>query len=561
VLLLIAMPIFSINQGVLVSVLIFLASIPFCLLMWFKFNRSFKIVPILLSILLVLSTISSFGLQYESFRESLLGESFTMLTPISLGTDISWRISSSSVVGDFFRGLVGLGNDSFAIAYNLFRPVTQATIEFGNVSFTTASNELFTILSNRGLIGVVVWILLGVLYLRIIIKEWSEYKKRDIFPLLLSFLAFLTYIGSIFIPFSFLSYFLLFTLTLLFIISTYEEERKEEFFLKFWAINVGNATRNVNKTLESINWFFTILITLIITSGLVIIFIRTASDVYVVRAESYKIEMNDKYAKLEGDISYQEREDYLIRISRYYDKALKYNLSDPFINRKSALVAIDIILLLSEKYADASVEEKEDILSEVTIWRNIAIDLSKEAMTTSPYTYANWYARANVYTGLLSAGFTDYSEDALFALQGAINLNPLDYDSYYKGGQIFMIQEKYDKAVAAFNSVLSINSQHVPSYVLAARIFQESGDVENALLYLQAAKEILEVNELDIGEIYESIVDSIEELGGDLEVEDLEEETDLLLEDLKKEGETDLLLEDLENEEETIPEELPEEEE
>ena len=41
---------------------------------------------------------------------------------------------------------------------------------------------------------------------------------------------------------------------------------------------------------------------------------------------------------------------------------------------------------------------------------------------------------------------------------------------------------------------------------------------------------MLEVNELDIGDIYQGIVDSIEELGGDNDMKDLEE-----IEELKKE--------------------------
>ena len=226
----------------------------------------------------------------------------------------------------------------------------------------------------------------------------------------------------------------------------------------------------------------------------------------------------------------EEREAYLHRLAGYYDKALRYNRRSPFINRKSSLIAIEIISLLSEKHSDATKEEQEALLTEVSLWRNIAIDLSKEAISTSNFLYSNWNTRASVYLELTNLGLGDYAEDALIALQNCINLVPLDYDSYYKAGRIFMIQEKYDKALNAFNSVLNVNGQHVPSLVLAARVLQEKGDIENAVGYLQAAKQVLEVNELDIGDIYQGIVDSIEELGGDNDMKDLEE-----IEELKKE--------------------------
>jgi len=86
-----------------------------------------------------------------------------------------------------------------------------------------------------------------------------------------------------------------------------------------------------------------------------------------------------------------------------------------------------------------------------------------------------------------------------------------------------MVKEDYEKALSAFNTVLTINRQHVPSLVLSASILNEQGDKENSIAYLEAAKEILEVNKQDTGEIYESIVNSLKELGADINVEEIEE--------------------------------------
>ena len=191
---------------------------------------------------------------------------------------------------------------------------------------------------------------------------------------------------------------------------------------------------------------------------------------YVVRAESYNIEQLNKYQN--SEISVEEKEEYLIRIANYYDKALRYDRRDPYLNRKGALISLEIINLLSERNSEATDEEKKAVMSEVSLWKNTAIDLSREAVSTSPLTYSNWNTRSSVYVGLISVGFSDYTEDALNALQTTVSINPLDYDSYYKAAQIFMIQEEYDKALNAFNKVLSINGQHVPSLVLAANILK-----------------------------------------------------------------------------------------
>ena len=533
-----SLTLFSINQGALVPVLFFVISILVCIFLWFKLKKSLKAIPITILVFALLSVGLSIGFQYESFIRSILGESFTTINPIRLGSDISWVVASSSIVNDFLRGLIGLGNDSFGIAYNQLKPSTDAIITLGNTTFVSGSNEIFTILANRGLIGVTVWILLGISYLRLAIKQISNARKDvNILAVLLSLTSIFIFLGSIFLPFSFLTYFLLFVSTLLLVVFDNKEDNNEEFLVKFWAVNVGKVSKDVNKTMEGINWFLTIVVTLLTTAGLIFLFVRVMSLAYVVRAEAYNIDVNREYQD-EENVTIEIREKYLERMVGYYDKALRYNPTDPYINRKSSLVSTEIIKLLSEKYAEASEDEKEGILNSITSWKNTALDLSREAVNTSPLTYANWNARAAVYIGLITVGLSDYSQDALNTLQSCVNLNPLDYDSYYKAGQIYMVKEDYDKAFNAFRSVLTINSQHVPSLILSASILNEKGDKEGAIAYLEGAKEVLEVNKLDSGEIYDNIIASLRELGASSQVVGGEAENLEVLEEQITEEET-----------------------
>ena len=178
---LLSMPLFSINQGALIPILFLVVMILVCILLLLKLEKSFKAVPVLIFIFSTLAVVFSIGFQFESFRESVIGDSLTVLNPIRLGSDISWVVASSSIVNDFFRGLVGLGNDSFAVAYSAFRPATEGTIALGNTSFVTGSNEIFTVLANRGFLGVTVWILLGFAIMKALIKNLTEENRREIF--------------------------------------------------------------------------------------------------------------------------------------------------------------------------------------------------------------------------------------------------------------------------------------------------------------------------------------------------------------------------------------------
>lgn len=507
-----AIPMFSINQGVVLPILIFIALVFTVLFLFIKLEKSLRFLPALVAILSVLSTVFAIGLQYDSFKDSLLGKSFEAVTPIQLASDISWSVSSRAIVEDLFRGLVGFGNESFPIVYSLFKPAVQSTLSLSNVSFITSSSEIFTTLATRGIIGVIVWILLGVVLVKTLINDLTTQNSED--SLLLSILQISTlvlYLGSFFVSYSFLLYFVFGVFALLSLMSrNIYSKNEEQFLLKFWAVNVGGVSQNIAKTINSVNWFLTSLMIVLVFAGLLGLGSKFVSLMYVARAEAFAAEETKKYTD-EEDITLEVREEFFNNQISYYFKALRYDNSNPVANRKASTAAIEIMNVLSEIYQKSSEEEKSSILSEISSWKNTAIDLSREAITTSPYNYSNWYVRSSVYMGLLSIGLSDYSEDALFALQRCVNLNPLDFESYYRAGQIYMIKEDYEKALAAFDGGLRINGQHVPSLVLSARILSENGDVKTAVSYLEAAKRIMEVNKLQTDPMYESIVEALKE--------------------------------------------------
>ncbi len=520
----ISLPIFSTSQGITLPLLFFVVAIFVCSLLWIKLEKGLKPIPIIVGIFALLSVGLSFGLQYDSFTKSVLGDSFNVIKPVLINSDTSWKIASSAIVGDFFRGLVGVGNDSFGVAYNLYRPASQEAIVLGNTTFVTGSSELFTTLSNRGLIGVTAWLLLGFAYLRLVIKQVSTAKgERGTTSILLGLTSLFIFLGSAFLPFSFLTFFVLFTSTILLVVFDNREDSNDEFLLKFWAVNTGSGSKDINKTMESINWSITILVSVLTVTGIVFMFVKAVSSAYAVRADAYTVEINRKYQG-EEEVSMEVKEDYLERIAGYYDRALRYDPKNPYLNRKAGLIILDMINLLAERHKEAAEEDKEEILSRIKLLRNNPVKYTENAVDTSNLLYANWNTRASIFMGLIDVGFTEYTEDALQALSTCVTINPLDYDAYYKMGMVYITKGEYDKALSSFNSTLLINQQHVPSLILSASLLYEMKDVENAVAYLSTAKEILEVNKLEESDIYQNIVKSLETLGIDeTQVEEIEE--------------------------------------
>ena len=521
----ISLPLFSVSQGILVPVLFFVFTILVCVLIWNKLGKELRSLPIIVIIFAVLSFGFSVGFQYKSFTKSVLGESYEAVTPIRLGSDISWRVASSSIVDNFSRGIIGFGNDSFGVAYNLYKPAADSTIMLGNTTFIVGSNELLTTLANRGLLGVMALVLLIVVSLKLLIKQISsDSTKGNSDILLLGLTHIFILFGSFFMPFSFLTFFMLFVSALLLVALYNLEGNSEEFLLKFWAVNTGTVNKDIRKTMNGVNGFLTALFTIATVGIVVLLTLKVLNGAYVVRAEAYGIEMGREHQ--EENVSIEVREEFLNRMAGYYDKALRYDSTDPYSNRRASLVSIDVINLLSEKYKDAKDTEKDAILSSITTWKNTAVDLSKRAIDTSPLTYSNWNTRASVYIGLIGAGYSDYTQDALGALNTCVSINPLDYDSYYKAGQIYMVKEDYDNALAMFNRVLTINGSHVQSLILSASIFNEKKDTENAITYLKAAKQILENNKLEDSDTYKGVVNSLEQLGANEEDTEKEKSTE-----------------------------------
>lgn len=502
------------SMGVsLALILLFIATILFLSgLLFFKVDKNNRYVPIAIAVFGVLVSLGMILLQSQSARDSLLGENFEILTPFVLGNDMSWNIATSAISSNLGSGIFGLGNDSFSEAYTYFKPATSDVISLGNTSFNSASNEIFTLLTNTGLFGVALWAFLGIALFKIMIQDIKEYKKNiGLEYLILDTTAVFLFLVSFLLPLSFLLKFSLYIISLfVVIVHNYMRRKKDDLFvIRFWAMDLESS----NKNMTGVNWVFTSIIGLAFVFILIKLFSLTLSTSLLLKAEAYSVRENERFATVE-EISMEDRETFMQNMLSNYDNALKYDKSNPVINRRLGLMSLEMLGLVSEQYQDEEIseEDKEALLKQIGTWKNITLDFTRESITTSPYIYANWNSRASAYLGLVGVGLQDYSEDALTALSKGLELNPLDYDAYYKMARVYVIGEDYEKALGALNAVLQINNQHISSLVLAAQIQQENGNTEAYTQYLTAAKEILEAYEQTESDTYQSIVKALEEV-------------------------------------------------
>lgn len=514
---------YSINQGfgLLVTFILCIALIIFFGLKSLKLEKSLKKdILLLLVIASIVTLVPTVLLQIPSVRSLVIPSSINLVAQVSLGTDVSWIIAASTFVDSLWRGLLGMGVDTYTIAYNLYKPLNQTLLAYNDVNFYYAGTEIFTKFANGGLIWILSWGFIGFLLIKTlvadlkIVRMYKEGKDITWFLVCLDFISLFIFLSSFFTTFNVLTI-LIFVILFSFrtvikdILSKYTEER---FVVKLWAVNVKSEMEN-EKVSYNLNVLFTVLISCLFVGFCGIWITKGISSLYLLKAESFLIQENRKYSQ-DAKPTVEEREATMKTLLYYYSQASKFDKNDPVANRKGGLIYLEMVGISSEKYAELKKanENTDQVLKDLGKWKNYAIDYTRKSIDTDPFVYSNWESRAKVYLGLMGIGFNDYTSDALYSLDKAIELNPLNFTLYYNKAQIYVVNGSKDDALGSLTSVLRINPQHIPSMILAGEINKQKGNMSVYESYMKAAKKVLEIQGNTNTDIYKEVTSKLNEI-------------------------------------------------
>ncbi len=524
--------IFSINVGVGIVVLLLLILVFVIYFVYKKFKLQEQQSKTMFMFLLVLSLVILIPFvlfQIPAVRGLIIPSSINIIAQVSLGLDLSWSVASSVFVNSFPSGLFGFGPDTYSIAFNLFKPISTSLISFNSVNFYYSGNEILTQLPNGGLFWLASWGIFGFLLFRSVIVDLlkvRQYGGSDVTWYLM--IADVTIIYIFLVSF-FSPYFVLINLFLFLMISfrgilrdILNKGTADRFVLKLWTANMDTESGD-SKNFKNLNILMSIVISVISLVVLGFWVSKGIASLYALKAEAYYIEQNRKY---EGDVypTMEEREEFTTNMSRYYGKAVDFDKENPYLNRKKGLMYLERIGISAEKYSNLEDGgNKDQIIKDVGMWKNYTIDSVRKSIDLSSTVYANWEASTRVYMGLIGMGFYDYVADAIYSLEKAIELNPSNFELYYSKAQIYVIKSEKDAALSSLTKALSLNSQHVPSILLAGDINKEMGNLVVYESYLKAAKKILEVQGSTDLEIYNEISKQLNTLSSDGQEEDSSE--------------------------------------
>jgi hypothetical protein len=437
--------------------------------------------------------LSVFAFSRLSFTQDMLRiDKENMVEQITLDSESIWNITVSSLSDSFSRSLVGLGNDNFIVAYNLYRPSFSGEVDLNFVNYSYANNEIFNIVANRGFVGIFVWLIIGFLLLSQFIKYLTDETRKTmisanslehlgivLFDLMLLYIWIFSFVSY----YSFMLYFMFFLLIALSSLfkSLASRMYNETLVMQtnFFVEKIGLVkNESLPKVLIFLVCFFSIF-------SLYYILNDFSSRVHAVKAESIMYD-------LEQDS--QDLEQKLQRAVDNYDQALAKNPNNYVFRRKVSLILMEYVnSVLAQEYANVNDEsQRQEFVRVVGVYAEASLEESKRATDLAPMVAVNWSARDRIYSDLVSMGFHNYLDTALKVSEQTILRDPSNYNPYVNRATYLYLLSDAGGAISEARRALEINPYYIPALMLAGEISMGLQDYTNAKTYFENAKMLLE---------------------------------------------------------------------
>ncbi|MBI2357250.1 hypothetical protein HYV12_04335 [Candidatus Dojkabacteria bacterium] len=512
---LLAFLLYSLVQGSEQVILLLVMFACFLLIPFFR-KRPLSKVFVNVSVFTFLIVLSGIVLlKIPQFKDLVVKDSSNLITQVTISPETGWKIATNTISESFWNGVAGYGPDTFSIAYNLYRPLTEEILVLNNTNFTYPNNQFLNIFISLGVLGVLVWIYLFYLvFMQLItdVKKRAFTETEDFLLLMLDVLSLFLLVSSVFIYFSFLIFLLLFLfITLGVVLRHMKKDEKDETFVLSLGFSIQRENESLNRNLLFAGVF--VLLPTIWLYSQTVNYTLAGFDVL----EAERITAEGRELSDRGKLSEEDRARRIVKASNLYGKAINKAPLNDMYHRRASLIVGQYVQLLVDKYNKTDIEsEKKELFDDITAYADIAVEESKIATDRAPQVYANWGTRANVYSNIVGIGFKVYSKSALSSMQTAASLNPLNYELYYNAAQLYVVNNDNDSAIRTLTQVFTINPEHIPSNVLAGELSLNDKDYKQADRYFAKAKEVMDKYGSTDTELYKYVVKRLTEISPNL---------------------------------------------
>lgn len=377
----------------------------------------------------------------------LPGQSFTpTLLPFSAGWSITVDMLKSAK-----SAIVGVGPDNFVVAYTRFKPVFLNADNLWAVRFAASSNELLTIATTMGALGLFSFLWLLVSILKAVIGNANKARPEIKLGLGLTLLAHLLIPGNLVVWF----------LTFVFLSLAGKDCPRKVISLK--GVKV---TPLLPKLVNLIMAAFVLV-------GLYALSNFTRADLAF--AQSLKTAAENKGT-----------ETYNLQI-----KALQLN---PY-ELRYRLAYSNTNLALANSLAgkeDISDEDKKNISQLVSQ----SIREAKAAVALNPKNVASWENLATIYRNLIN--FAQGADKwATASYIEAVKLDPINPRLRLDFGGLFHVLTNYDQALDQFKRAAEFKPNYANAYYNLSAAYRAKGDNANAFLAMQRVVELIDKESQD----------------------------------------------------------------
>jgi len=487
-----SLPLFS----AIASIVLMLASVIYIFIkyrqVWFETHIASSIVivgAILVSILLM-------GI--PSIKTAINLKTDFVRAPELNFTD-AWYVSTKTWTEIPIKGLlIGSGPDTYAIAFNRFKPETLATIEFDK-----SSSQVFEIMSNIGLLGLAVFLYMLVKVLNFTFKKLSTLSSQTeytlVFGLSLSALLFLisNFFNGNYVTVQ--SYFYL-ILGLMSVMYIYNNKMSNEELVFSFKLNRNKLTEE--RTLELLP-----MISLVLLSVFMVYTVVSVGNSYMssinfqksLNKESEAIKfLNSKENKIE---KIEDKKTLVGLYKEAYNLALESNKNQTrdYSLRQLSVYALYIVLNNQRKVDSTDKVLTDDELNGYLTSladANGSVNLSIQA---NPNNYSNYESGSLIFQQLYNLNQSlvkdnkdskdvalkdrPYFTQALSLANASLKLNPTRIDTMLVLGQLLTAsssQEDITTAKNLFETAYRLNRTNLNSVSLLGQFYEATANYTTA---------------------------------------------------------------------------------
>jgi tetratricopeptide (TPR) repeat protein len=383
---------------------------------------------------------------------------------VTLSFATSWEITQQSLLVGVKSFLVGSGPGMFVYDFSAFRPALFNTNELvSDIRFYVPFNTFFALTTEFGLLGIVSFFVIILIVLGAVATSWkqlslSKFKKVERFLLHKA-------------PVSLDG----FILSIVWIIATigmgvvfYDMTM---WWLWWWLLGMSMVGLSVGASPLIREKIYTLKLSpqysLLVSFGIVIVTMVMSifgafgirfymSEVFFTKAQSAEIHASQKY--IEQALSYRQQ------YAPYHIALARVHLQHARIETEKA------------DRDDAVVEER----------LALAVNQADIATEIAPYDVDVWDTLAFMYMNArtMSPEANTWAEEALMK---AIRLEPTNAFLYWRLGNVYEFQEKFDRAEGSYKKALVLKPNYVAVYTSMGDMYEKQGNIDAAIVAYQSA--------------------------------------------------------------------------